>query len=125
MDIERDISAVRRRGIGSRAITFLLLFAFALQSYLTQTHIHGISGTPAQTCISKCVVHSPISQSPLGGAAECPLCQAIVHAGAFYAPAALAVLVLCVWVENALATPAQSAPRAALARNGLSRAPPR
>jgi hypothetical protein len=125
MNIERDISAVRRRGIGSYAITFLLLFAFAVQSYLTQTHIHGTFQAPAQTCISKCALHVPASHSPFGDVAECPLCQAIVHAGAFYAPAVPVILVLQVWVESALAAAAQSTPRATLARNGLSRAPPR
>jgi hypothetical protein len=124
MGIDREISAVRRRGIGWHAITLLLLLAFAFQSYLTQTHIHGSAGTPSQACVSKCVVHTSLPHSPFGDAAVCPLCQAIVHAGAFSAPATLAAVVPHLWVESLIPAMRGFALRTASVRNGLSRAPP-
>lgn len=125
MGIDREISAVRRKGIGRHAITLVLLLAFALQSYLTQTHIHGLS--PARGCAEKCFVNTPAGNSaPFGEATvDCPLCQAIFHAGAFFAPAALTVFVPRLWVEGTLSSAKPFAARGQYARNGLSRAPPR
>jgi hypothetical protein len=114
----------RSRRIGWHAVTLLLLLAFALQSYLAQTHIHETSGTLSQTCVSKCVVHLPLSHFPFGEAADCPLCQAVVHAGAFFAPAILAVIALCQCVEFLISARQDFAPRTASVRHGLSRAPP-
>lgn len=124
MGTEREISAVRRGGIGRHAITLLLLLAFALQSYVTQTHIHGISGTRAENCISKCAGQTPLSHSPFGDAATCPLCQAITDAGAFFAPAILAIAVSHLWVENLIPAKQHFSLRITSARSGLSRAPP-
>ena len=124
MGFDRKISAVRRKGIGGRAITFLLLLAFAFQSYLTQTHVHWTSGTPTPTCVSKCVVHTPLPLSPFGEAADCPLCQVVVHSGAFFAPAILAVAAPYLWVESLSPAERDFLLRAAPVRNGLSRAPP-
>ena len=125
MGTDREISAARRRGIGRHVITFLMLLAFALQSYLTQTHIHWASETSRQNCVSVCVVQAPHRSSPFGEAGDCPLCQAIVHAGAFFAPAVLVVFVQRLWVESTLPTAITGAHRFASARSGLSRAPPR
>lgn len=68
--------------------TLLLLLAFTLQSYITQTHIHPTTG-PAS-------IAAPAGQTSPHGAAPadreanaCPFCQAIVVAGAFFTPAPL------------------------------------
>jgi hypothetical protein len=125
MGIDRKISVTHRGGIGRHVVTLLLLLAFALQSYLTQTHIHRTSDISRQNCISACIVHAPHQSSPFGEAGDCPLCQAIVHAGAFFAPAVLAVFVPHLWAESALPTAITGAHHFASARSGLSRAPPR
>lgn len=72
-------------------LTFVALFAFTVQSYLTQTHIHhpqaiglagdvGAAGEPAKNSTDK----YPANQDP----ANCPLCQEIMHAGHVVIPAA-------------------------------------
>jgi hypothetical protein len=124
MGIEREIPAVRRRGIGWQAIVFLLTLAFALQSYLTQTHIHWTSQTSSRTCVSACVASSPHRSSPFGEAADCPFCQAIVHAGAFFAPAILAIVLPCLRVESPVPAMREFMLRTASVRHGQSRAPP-
>jgi len=121
MGIDRKISAVRRGGINRQVMALLLLIAFAFQSYLTQTHIHETA--PARSCASLCVTHAP--SSPLGDAAACPLCQAVVHAGAFLTPATLTATLLLSWVESLVLMQRNFALRAIFDRHGLSRAPPR
>lgn len=127
MGFNRKISAARQKGIGRFAVTFLLLLAFAFQSCLTQTHIHGYSIAPAQACAVKCAVHVSVTNpSPLGeAAADCPLCQAIVHAGAFFAPAQLPFFGPRVLAVASLLFAKPLVARAQFARDGLSRAPPR
>jgi len=127
MGTEIRLPAARRGGPFRHALALLLLFAFALQSYLVQTHIHGTSEAGSQVCAAAaCVTHTSHQRSPLGdAAADCPLCQAIVHAGVFFAPAAVAVFVPRMWVEGALISAKSIAARGQFSRNGLSRAPPR
>jgi hypothetical protein len=88
-----------RQNGGWRSIVLALaLLAFALQSFITQTHVHfastqafGLSGdnfTPAakqtggKTAPSKKV---PSNDDP----ANCPLCQAAAHSGQFITPSAI------------------------------------
>jgi hypothetical protein len=126
MGMDCEIRATRRRGVGWHAITSFLLLAFALQSFLTQTHIHGAHGswgTPA--CVEKCVTHVPAPASPFDSTATCPLCQAIVHAGAFFVPGVVKILVPHLWLACMLPVATPTAPRFVLPRSGLSRAPPR
>ena len=127
MGFNREIAAARRTEIGRHAVTVLLLLAFFFQSYLTQTHIHPYPAASAQTCALKCVTHAPAKNSAPGGepTTDCPLCQAIVHAGAFFAPATLMFFVPRLWVESSLPSAKPFASRGQFARNGLSRAPPR
>lgn len=125
MVIDRGTSASRRRGIGWQAIVYLLLLAFAFQSYLTQTHIHGTAEASPQACVSKCIAHTPLSQSPFDKATNCPLCQAIVHAGAFFVPAVLTFFVPYLWIESVFPATKPVPYRIKQARYGLSRAPPR
>jgi hypothetical protein len=83
------------------AVTFLALFSFTVQSYLTQTHIHippalahlgvvgGVAGkAPASKASNIPKDKYPASEDP----ANCPLCQEIMHAGLYVVPAAAALV---------------------------------
>ncbi|MHB8529002.1 MAG: hypothetical protein ACYC8V_05745 [Caulobacteraceae bacterium] len=81
-------------------VTWILLFAFALQSYVTQTHVHR---APIVDVVGKIYVHSP---SPVDDeATACPFCQAIATAGAFFSPAAVEVFPLVLRAEAAALSP--------------------
>jgi hypothetical protein len=88
-----------QRGLGLRSIAWVLLLAFTLQSFLTQTHIHGapgIGGFAVVKILSR--TPSPVKAPDTG--TDCPICQAITHAGAFFTPAAPSVLLSVSWVES-------------------------
>jgi|SRR5215469_12727025 len=90
----------RVRGSGFRAIAWILLLAFTLQSFVTQTHIHAaFDGGAARTAVA----HGPTGKKAPAdnGKAECPFCQAIVHAGAFYAPPAQTLALPLSWAKIA------------------------
>src|ERR1700744_637602 len=88
----------RQFGGWRRVVVALALLTFALQSYITQTHIHfaseqafGLSGddftpvakiAPGKTAPSK---KTPPNADP----ANCPLCQAAAHSGQFVTPSAI------------------------------------
>jgi hypothetical protein len=80
--------AVRARtGAWRLAVTWVLLLAFALQSYITQTHVHPAAASghaPAVQLAGKALAQ----RAPPAGdeALACPLCQAIAAAGTFLAP---------------------------------------
>jgi hypothetical protein len=68
------------------ALTWLLLIAFALQSYVTQTHFHPAASHEASAIR---LAGPPLAQTAPPADQEaiaCPLCQAIAAAGAFLAP---------------------------------------
>jgi hypothetical protein len=83
----------------------LMLVAFALQSYVTQTHIHfaghvvtgGFTFPDDNAKVGK-ALSPPQDQSdhdkypPSDDPANCPICQEILYAGHYVAPAALPVL---------------------------------
>jgi hypothetical protein len=87
----------RRRSI----IVWILLFAFTVQSFAAQIHIHGplraVDGASIGNVVEKAGSHNKSSGAP--DAADCPICQAIAHAGAFFVPLA-PVLLLPGWVEH-------------------------
>ncbi|HEY5312673.1 MAG TPA: hypothetical protein VIK18_09135, partial [Pirellulales bacterium] len=73
---------------------FVAALGFLLQSYVTQTHIHVFpAGSAGASHIT-----SPLAargESPIDKPADCPFCQAILHAGLFVAsPAPLLFLPL-------------------------------
>ena len=98
----------------------LLLIAFTLQSYVTQTHIH--TGSPA--AISKVLTGShgkmPVDNSPM----DCPFCQAVAHDGPFFLPSAPILLLSAIWVEMAAPFFGTGAKSDLPAHNWQSRAPP-
>ncbi len=88
----------RQNGGWRRVVLALALLTFALQSYITQTHIHfasapafGLSGdnftptlkhTNGKTSPAKKI---PSNDDP----ASCPICQAAMHSGQFITPSAI------------------------------------
>ena len=91
----------RIRGSGFRAIAWILLLAFTLQSFVTETHIHGaFDGGPAHArTAANAFAHG---KAPVkNGKTDCPFCQAIVHAGAFYAPPAQILILPITWAKIA------------------------
>jgi hypothetical protein len=76
-------SRIRRIGSASRFVVFVTVLAFALQSYIAQTHIHAVHGV-AGIIATHSLAHgkTPLDSSQL----DCPFCQAVAHAGAFLTP---------------------------------------
>ena len=109
-----------------RFIALLALVAFTLQSFIIQTHIHGVSRNFDGTAIVKILASSPahgkvpVDNSPL----DCPFCQAIAHTGAFFTPAAPILILPSVWTECAAPSFLLCTVARAAARSWQSRAPP-
>lgn len=110
-----------------RVIVWIVLLAFTLQSFITQTHIHGLSGGSGSAATVKVLASgSPPGKAPKQDSpADCPFCQAITHAGAFSAPSAPSLILPVQLAEIA-------APPFLIAVTGIapshpwqSRAPPR
>ncbi len=83
-----QVSKIGRFGVWRMALTWAVLIAFALQSYVTQTHVHWETVAPAASSAGSAI------QSPQPGDSEataCPLCQAVAAAGAFVGAAPIAV----------------------------------
>ncbi len=80
------------RGLLMRALVVLTLFAFTLQGFLTQTHIHAVPvGAPAVADLFD-GVPAPAKDTPSKNDQQnCPLCQQFASAGQFVTPAAAAV----------------------------------
>lgn len=112
-------------GPARRFVVFIAAFAFALQSFITQTHVHDASRSfvgfvkiadahaPAQT-------RPPLDHHP----AYCPICQAVIHAGVFVASAGLLLHLPFLWVRTATPALAAHAESVATAHDWQSRAPP-
>jgi hypothetical protein len=121
------LAEIRRGDTGWRSVAWVLLLAFTLQSFVTQTHIHGAPQALAGATIGKVLLAtaSPQDKSPIeNDTATCPFCQAVAHAGAFFASAA--PLLLLPVVSAACATPRliATAIRLPSAHGWQSRAPP-
>ena len=82
-------------GLGRRLATALIFVAFLLQGFVAQTHMHPESGAVSSIVhfAGKAVHPIPILPGNTDEAANCPLCQAIIHIGAYFPPAVLNVLV--------------------------------
>jgi hypothetical protein len=81
-----------------RVVLALALLAFALQGYITQTHIHfatghtfGLSGDNFAPAVKLSGDKStPAKKTPSNDdPANCPLCQAAAHSGQFITPSAI------------------------------------
>ena len=111
---------VKGRRSGWQWIACLVLIAFTLQSYITQTHIHA--ATPA--AITKIFTHShgkaPLDDSPV----DCPFCQAVAHDGPFHLPTVPLLILSIAFVELAPLAHRLRHPSDAFAHIWQSRAPP-
>jgi hypothetical protein len=83
-----------------RAIAWLLLLAFSLQSFITQTHIHGTLASHSDAQIVKLLAPSHHTKTPAESPADCPFCQAVTHAGAFFTPSAPALMLPVAWAQT-------------------------
>ena len=119
--MKAGIAAAKRTSSGWRFVVCLLLVAFTLQSYITQTHIHNT--TPA--AITKVSTHSngktPLNDNPV----DCPFCQAVAHDGPFHLPPAPLLILSIAFVELAPLALRLDRPSKAGAHIWRSRAPPR
>jgi hypothetical protein len=70
-------------------VTLIVLLTFSLQTYIAQTHIHLKPGTfTGQTAGKPAPDKFPADSDP----ANCPICQELMHTGAFVTPSAAALL---------------------------------
>jgi hypothetical protein len=117
---------VRRIGPARRFVVFVAILALALQSYIAQTHVHDALRSFDGTAKIADTRSPAQNQSPLDHrAADCPLCQAVIHGGVFITPATQLLNLPFLWVETFM--PAFTAPDASIAsaHDWRSRAPPR
>jgi hypothetical protein len=70
-------------------VTFFALFAFSLQTYIGQTHIHLAPDSLAAIGAHK---QAPDKFPANGDPANCPICQEVLHDGQFVTPAAAMLL---------------------------------
>jgi hypothetical protein len=123
-----------RRGL---LFTLFCLIAFSLQSYVAATHIHGVTG-PSEGFAFQ--IAPEVGAKAVGSGVkapgradhnrvptrddDCPLCNAVAHAGAFLFPALL--LINLAGDGVVIATSVSSAPVIAepLSHNWESRGPP-
>jgi hypothetical protein len=70
-------------------VTFFALFAFSLQTYIGQTHIHLAPDSLAAVAGHK---QAPDKFPANGDPANCPICQEVLHDGQFVTPAAAMLL---------------------------------
>lgn len=100
------------------AITLFALLAFALQGYLTQTHIHVQgTGTAAEFKLAGQAdpAGTPGKAPAKDDSSNCPICQSVIHAGSFVTPSqvalylpTLAIGIVALVVESVKATNAAS-----------------
>jgi len=103
--VKASISRLRRVSSWRQVLPMLMLVAFALQSYVTQTHIHfaghvvtgGFTfpgeGSKTVKALGTAQDQDDHDKYPPGDdPANCPICQEILYAGHYVAPAAVAVL---------------------------------
>ena len=107
-------------------VAWLSLLAFILQSYVTETHIHVAFPATGTSGIVKLFNALPEHGKPSvpNDATDCPFCQAIVHAGAYFVPATQIFIPFFVWVSKPTPALAARAIDTASAHSWHSRAPP-
>jgi hypothetical protein len=110
--------------LARRLVVLAVAFTMALQCYLAQTHIHslpqGFAGA-VKTATEQSPAKTPIDHSPL----ECPLCQAIVHAGAAVISATPTLNLPLAWIETVRLVSTLRPSADVTAHEWQSRAPPR
>ena len=83
-------------------VTWVLLLAFTLQSYVTQTHFHGAASSGDRAPVVKILGQTSARGPPPRDerTIACPFCLAIVTAGAFFVPAVPTLTLLAGWADT-------------------------
>jgi len=79
----------QRPNLGRLAITLFALFAFTFQSFVAQVHFHATPWT-ASAILDPGNISQPGKLPVNDDQSNCPICQAVLHAGQFIAPSAIA-----------------------------------
>ena len=96
-------------------LTLLALFAFTLQAYVTQSHVHAAAVATKQLP----------GKVPAGDdQANCPLCQVTLHAGVYVTPSAAAFVPPVFTVYGVFVATKVVAAVQAVSHSWNSRAPP-
>jgi hypothetical protein len=106
------------------AITLIALLAFTFQSFVSQVHFHAMPWT-ASAMFDAGKVSQPGKLPANDDQSNCPICQAVLHAGQFITPSAVifgfpSFAAFLVTTFDRVATPSQVA-----SHSWQSRAPPR
>lgn len=107
-----------------RFITLFALLAFFLQGFAVQTHLHHYT-KPAAALAAADNIPAPSKSIDPVDLGSCRLCQELVHAGVFVAPASFALFASVSFVTAGLAPISFFADATASAFGWQSRAPPR
>jgi hypothetical protein len=122
--MNRRVRTLPRQNVSVRKwATLAVLLAFFLQSFVVQTHIHGLGETaPAKTIGYQAPAPAPLKNQDIND--QCRLCHELVHAGNFITPSTLAVPASLAFVLAVYSTLARATPAPAAAFGWRSRAPP-
>jgi hypothetical protein len=96
--ILRETRPTERQFAWRRFFVAFMLVALMAQGYLTQTHIHGLLSDSVASQENHAPGHTkiPLNDDP----ARCPICQQIVHASQFVAPAWLTPFLLVLAIST-------------------------
>lgn len=100
-----------------------LVFAFALQAYFVQTHIHQQLTQPLVKIVTAEGSGSSLPADPLDPT-TCKLCREIVASGVAIAPALPALVLLLDWVATSIPAALLHGPAIPPESGWQSRAPP-
>jgi hypothetical protein len=118
-------TAPRRDSFASRLAVLLTVFAFAMQSFIAQTHIHvEAQGHGGIVHITAAPAVAPGKTPPSNGKQTCPLCAAVAYAGAVLTPV-VPFLFMPVWARCSAPLIGAVTIARTVAHNWQSRAPPR
>jgi hypothetical protein len=90
-----DARLIKESSLGWRLIVCLVLIAFTLQSFVTQSHIHNRASAAATKVLTHSPSKAPLDDNPL----DCPFCQAVAHDGPFFLPAAPLLALSVAYIE--------------------------
>lgn len=112
-------------GSALRAIAWVVLLAFTFQSFVTQTHIHGVLGGAGAGIAHALGNGSSHPKTPAqNDSSNCPFCQAIIHAGVFASPSAPSLILPVGFVRVAAPAISEAAGGIVSLPFWQSRAPP-
>jgi hypothetical protein len=117
---------MRPVSLARRSVVFVAVLAFALQSFIAQTHNHDAWRAASGIVRLATPGSAQPAKSPLDhGRTDCPFCQAVIHLGAaLTAPAPLLTLPFAS-VETIAFVFTARADSVSAAHHWKSRAPPR